>query len=504
MYRKARQHARKVHIRLALSFVALTVAGAAAATEPERSNASGTGNGGEIDFDTIPSRSAESGKLISTETDTDIWLLSEGNLQWSSTYTGSALALDFVGTGISETLTLAFNLNPGSNLSGSAAAKSVDSILAPDVTKVWRNGGLLNVWNFANNWSPNGIPTVNDTAQFDNTANPNNLTPSIGATNTSVGAILFATGTTNAYNILGTATLTIGSDTVSGITNASATNQRFSVSTIALGISQAWNVQSTGNLSFSSAVSLGDNTLALGGASTGAGSISGVISGNGGNLTKFGGNTWTLSGANTYTGATAVVGGTLLINGSTSSSSAVTVINSGSILGGTGTINGTVTINSGASILGGTGAAASGALTLSNNLTLNSGSIIQLALGGAGAHSTLARTGGIWSFQSNQAFTFINLGATVGTYDNIITGLASNPGTGNWTITNPGFAGTFTFDGANIDLTLTAVPEPSTWIGGVFALAALGYAQRRRLVRATGSRVSQRTRGSRGELALNG
>jgi hypothetical protein len=62
--------------------------------------------------------------------------------------------------------------------------------------------------------------------------------------------------------------------------------------------------------------------------------------------------------------------------------------------------------------------------------------------------------------------------------------LASNPGTGSWTITNPGFAGTFTFDGANIDLTLTAVPEPSTWIGGALAFAALAYTQRRRLSRA--------------------
>jgi autotransporter-associated beta strand protein len=203
-------------------------------------------------------------------------------------------------------------------------------------------------------------------------------------------------------------------------------------------------------------------------------------------LVKSGTGSLTLSGANTYGGTTTVSGGTLLVNNTTGSGTgtgAVTVSNSGTTLGGTGTINGTVTINSGAMILGGTGAAASGALTLANNLTLNSGSIIELALGAAGAHSTLARTGGTWSFQPNQAFTFIDLGATIGTYNNIITGLASDPGTGSWTITNSGFAGTFTFDGANIDLTLGAVPEPSTWIGGALALAALGYTQRRRFVR---------------------
>jgi hypothetical protein len=89
-----------------------------------------------------------------------------------------------------------------------------------------------------------------------------------------------------------------------------------------------------------------------------------------------------------------------------------------------------------------------------------------------------------WSFQSNQIFTFIDLGATIGTYNNIITGLASDPGTSNWTITNSGFVGTFSFDGANIDLALTIVPEPDTWFAGALAFAALGYTQRRRFVRA--------------------
>jgi hypothetical protein len=63
---------------------------------------------------------------------------------------------------------------------------------------------------------------------------------------------------------------------------------------------------------------------------------------------------------------------------------------------------------------------------------------------------------------ANQAFTFINSGAQLGGYDNIITGLAADPGTeGTWTITNPGFSGTFTYDGAgNIDLALTAAVHP--------------------------------------------
>jgi hypothetical protein len=151
-------------------------------------------------------------------------------------------------------------------------------------------------------------------------------------------------------------------------------------------------------------------------------------------------------------------------------------------LGGTGTIGGAVTVSSGANLLGGTGSAASGTLTLANNLTLNSGSIIELALGASGAHSTLARTGGTWTFDATQAFTFINLGVTPGTYDNIITGLAADPlSEANWTITNAGWSGSFTFDGANIDLNVVAVPEPATYLAGILALATLGFQQRRRL-----------------------
>ena len=91
-------------------------------------------------------------------------------------------------------------------------------------------------------------------------------------------------------------------------------------------------------------------------------------------------------------------------------------------------MGGAVTVNFSA-ILGGTGTTVSGTLTVNNSLTLNPDSIIELALGPAGTHSTLARTAGTWSFQSAQMFTFIDLGATTGTYDNIITGLASDPGT---------------------------------------------------------------------------
>ena len=63
-----------------------------------------------------------------------------------------------------------------------------------------------------------------------------------------------------------------------------------------------------------------------------------------------------------------------------------------------------------------------------------------------------------------------------------------DPGTAlnSWVITNPGWAGSFSWDAANggeIDLSLTAVPEPSTWIGAALAFAAIGFTQRGRLTK---------------------
>ena len=197
-------------------------------------------------------------------------------------------------------------------------------------------------------------------------------------------------------------------------------------------------------------------------------------SGAGGRIFKDGSGTLTLTGANTYSGSTNVVNvGLLLVNNSTGSgtgSGPVFVNNFGSRLGGIGTIAGAVTVNEAAVLLGGENYfAASGSLTLAGDVTLNPGAIVQVVLGSSGAHSSLNRTGGTWAFDSNQAFSFVNLGAQPGVYNNIITGLAGDPGTEAWTIMTPGFEGFFSYDGGgNVDLHLTAVPAPTfTSLGNI-------------------------------------
>ena len=208
--------------------------------------------------------------------------------------------------------------------------------------------------------------------------------------------------------------------------------------------------------------------------------FSGVISGSGA-LDKSGGFTvgpgsLSLSGNNSYTGGTTISAGSLFANNTAGSATGtgpvtVTTITGNTVLGGTGTITGPVTVNANSILLGGNGSAVGGSLTIGNNLTLNPGAKIQLLLAGAGTHSSLRRTAGTWSFPANLAFRFTALGAAEpGPYDNIITGLASNPGNvGTWTIETPGYAGTFSYDGAgNIDLTLTAAPPAAScgWFNG--------------------------------------
>jgi autotransporter-associated beta strand protein len=220
-----------------------------------------------------------------------------------------------------------------------------------------------------------------------------------------------------------------------------------------------------GSLEGSGNVFLGARNLTVGSNNLST-TFSGVIQdgglngGVGGSLTKIGSGTVILSGANTHTGPTTISAGKLSVDGS--STNAVTVDNGGT-LGGTGTVSGTVTVNAGAALSGGNATTASGSLTVGGNLTLNSNSVIELGLGASGAHSSLIRTGGTWTFASNQAFALISPGSPLGMYDNIITGLAGDPGgTASWTVTTPGFVGTFTYDGAgSIDLIITVAPNPS-------------------------------------------
>ncbi|MEP2776006.1 MAG: choice-of-anchor D domain-containing protein [Luteolibacter sp.] len=132
----------------------------------------------------------------------------------------------------------------------------------------------------------------------------------------------------------------------------------------------------------------GGKTFALGGSYTGGVN---VLSGNiiaGAQATiinKTGASTWSLSGTNTYTGATNVNAGKLLINGDQSLATGAVTVASGATLGGSGTVGGATTINgflaTGNSI---------GTQTFGNGLTINGTDQVELGTAGATASAGLS------------------------------------------------------------------------------------------------------------------
>lgn len=370
------------------------------------------------------------------------------------------------------------------------------------------NGNTFSVNDFnytglvSNRWSGATSNSLSDGGNFVSLVapQPQNGIQFEGSTNTnvavdsaalSVQGIRFASGA-SAFTLSGSNTLTI--DVGGGIANYSS------------------NVQTiNANLAFNASQTINTSTANI--------NIGGVVSSAGVfGVTKAGANTLTLSGNNTYTGATTVSAGTLLANGQTGTNSgtgtgAVTV--SGGTLGGTGRIGGATTVAAGGAIRGDSGNG-TGTLTLGSNLTItgaaSNGGRIQSTVSGpaatvansklniGGNTLTLAPSGNKFLIdlkQGNLAVTGFELYTITlatksagGVFKLGTTTLVANDviAQSNYTLTNDfqyGVYGDYILridnTGNNLQLTFTPVPEPGTLLAlGAAGLGLLGAYRRYR------------------------
>jgi hypothetical protein len=364
------------------------------------------------------------------------------------------------------------------------------STLIPAWNAVAGGTGIVSVWNNGDAavFSAGTDATGSYTATVSGTVTASTIT-------FEEGTVTLAGTATPVLTISGAGGITINS-TINGTTTFAS-----SLGTVVLSdnVNSAWTNNSSQDFVVASGVKIGDKgTITLGG--SGSGTVSGVISqvsGSGahqGALVKTGAGTFTLTGANTYGGSnsgTTVSAGTLLVNNTTGSGTgagAVTVSSTGT-LGGSGTISGTVTLNNSATINGGGSAGAVGTLN-TGALTLNNTSILSVdmtsttadqinvtGLVGLGTTAVLQlNISNGTTFTAGQQFVLINNDAA-----DAITGTFSNAPTGTDII--GGYAWVVSYAGGTLgnDFVLTAVPEPSTWLGGCLALVGIICSQRRRI-----------------------
>jgi autotransporter-associated beta strand protein len=325
-----------------------------------------------------------------------------------------------------------------------------------------------------------------------------------------IGSLTFNSGTLTSTG--GTQILTLAGSTATTLqmqgaaTIPTSVNIAFS-STTTTGVGMTFDASANGTATINGNINLNSTattgitrtfTINDGSAVTDT-SITGVISNTTATgLTKAGAGTLALSGANTYTGTTTVNAGTLLANNATASTgTGAVIVNNSGTLGGTGTISGTVNVNAGAIINPGpkgtdgtsasVGTLTTGALTLVSTATFHGDAFGTAttawdklvvngaaALGSATATFQLIIASGL-TFTPNTVYTLIDANTITGTF----AGIADNS---LQTFSGYEFIAHYNMGGDG-NFELTAVPEPSTWVAGALALAAIGYTQRRRFVR---------------------
>ncbi|CAN5340638.1 hypothetical protein BH09VER1_BH09VER1_27440 [soil metagenome] len=223
---------------------------------------------------------------------------------------------------------------------------------------------------------------------------------------------------------------------------------------------------------------VGTKTLIFGGTSSGN-VVSGTISNGSGTVlvTKSDVGTWTLSGTSTYTGATTVTAGTLVVgvSGTGAITGSAVTVNAGT-LAGTGRITNAVTVGDGTGSADAIIAAGNGGIgTISTGtLSMLSDAQFKFELNSSTVQADQLNVTGAVTINSSAVFSFTDLGSgtlalnTVFTliandFSDAISGAFSNLAQGStFTSGNNTYQASY-IGGTGNDLTLTVVPEPTTW-----------------------------------------
>ena len=195
----------------------------------------------------------------------------------------------------------------------------------------------------------------------------------------------------------------------------------------------------------------------------------GAINGSG-IVTKLGSGKVTLTGTNTYTGATAISAGALIVNGALGAS-AVNVVDG--TLGGNGLIQGPVTVQPGGTLSPG---ASIGTLTISNSLTLLNSSITIMEVNAATGTNDLVR--GLTSVSYGGLLAISNLSGTLSA-SNAFKLFSANTYSGTFAFFNPTAPGpnlawntnTLTIDGTLRVVSTTPVALSNSVLGNALTLS---------------------------------
>jgi fibronectin-binding autotransporter adhesin len=347
------------------------------------------------------------------------------------------------------------------------------------------NLGAGTVGAFGGDWSSTLAMKLTD-ASTGVTINTADSVTAAARTITLSGALSDGTAVAGKLNKDGVGTLTLtGTNTYTGLT------------TISAGTLQIGNGSTTGSIASTSGVT---NNATLAYNRSNALSVGYAISGSG-VVNQIGAGTTTLTGTNSYTGATNVNVGKLAINGDNSLATGAVTVASGATLAGNGTVGGATTIQSGG--IHGPGNSP-GVQTFSSDLTYAAGSIFSwdlatAAVGSRGTNYDGVNVGGnlsIDSTVSTGSIFRVVLGTTGSESDAFwntshswdvfhVTGTPTGA-FANFNVVDSGFApvtigspGSFTYNGATGSLDWSAVPEPTSALAGL--LIAAGLLRRRRV-----------------------